>query len=316
LSAVDIVLPVYNEAEGIADFHASLAAACDALTEHTFLFRYVVDKCPDDSFGVLRGLAARDPRVRVLQLSRRFGHQASLMAGLDRCRGDAAIMMDCDGQHPPAMIAKLLEQFAQGFDVVHTLRADAADTGLLRKAAGACFYRLLDRLSDTEIREGAADFRLVSRRVLEVFQRDIREQNPFLRGLFSWVGFRQTTLSFQAANRLRGSSKYTLGRLLRFAIAGVQSFSKTPLTLAMRAGLAIAGLSFLVGLFSVLDYLFHTGISEQAGLPKGYTTLVLLVTFSLGVQLIVLGILGSYIGSILDEVKRRPLYVVEEEIGG
>lgn len=317
MKTIDIVCPAYNEAEGILAFHQSLHDFCETLnSRYDFRFHYVVDKCDDDTFGLLKERVPQDDQLHVIQLSRRFGHQHSLIAGLDRCRGDATIMMDCDGQHPPAVIGPLLQQFEQGFDVVHTLREDAAESGAVKRWSSSLFYKVLDRLSETEIREGAADFRLISRKVLDVFQQDIREQNQFLRGLFSWVGFRQTTVTFRAENRSAGTSKYTVKRLVKFAFAGIHAFSKVPLTIATRVGMTIAGISFLVGILSLLDFLFHLGLPGTSGLPKGYTTLVLLITFSLGIQLVVLGVLGSYIGSILDEVKRRPLYIVEEEVGG
>ncbi|HEX5070215.1 MAG TPA: glycosyltransferase family 2 protein, partial [Vicinamibacterales bacterium] len=218
MKLIDIVLPVYNEEAGIAAFHRALLDAVTPLADrYTFRFIYVLDRSSDRTFEVLKDLAARTPRTDVLHLSSRFGHQMSLVAGIDRSSGDALIMMDADLQHPPSVIPALLEKFEGGFDVVQTIRRYGQDAGWLRRQASRLFYALQNALSPVEIKDGMADFRLLSRRVVRVFQNNIREQNQFLRGLFQWVGFRRAEVVFTSAERASGVTKYNLRRLLTFS---------------------------------------------------------------------------------------------------
>jgi glycosyltransferase involved in cell wall biosynthesis len=310
MKIVDIVLPVYNEEEVLDTFHAALTEALRPLA-HDYLFTicYVLDRSTDRSFDVLKRLADRDRSVTVVHLSARFGHQMSLVAGLDRSRGDAVIMMDCDLQHPPQLIPRLLEAFEQGFDIVHAIRQYDDRIGLLKRGSSALFYRLQNALSPVEMQPGAADFRLVSRKVARVFQTSIRERNQFLRGLFQWVGFRSTVVPFVSPPRASGTTKYDVRRLLKFSVTGILSFSKVPLRAAMLLGFFISTLSlgyafYLLGAFFVVG---HT--------PPGYTSLIVMMSFLGGLQLMVLGVLGEYLGSVFEEVKQRPLYVVDEVVG-
>jgi glycosyltransferase involved in cell wall biosynthesis len=309
MKTIDIVLPVYNEEEGIEAFNAALFETLDSLeNRYEFQVIYVLDRSRDNTFATLKRLAAASPRITVLHLSRRFGHQMSLVAGIDRCRGDAVIMMDCDLQHPPAVIPLLLERFEEGYDIVHTIRQYTRQTGSLKRATSRIFYRLQNALSPVELREGAADFRLISRKVAAVFQTSIREQSQFLRGLFQWVGFRSTTITFVSPPRFAGVTKYQFEHLMAFAITGILSFSKIPLRLTAVLGVMLSALGVVYGLVVICLYFVAGHI-----LP-GYTSLVVAVLFIGGLQLCVLGIIGEYIGSIFDEVKHRPLYVVDEII--
>jgi polyisoprenyl-phosphate glycosyltransferase len=311
MKTIDIVLPVYNEEEGIAAFHEALAAAIEPLGDrYRFHMIYVLDRSRDHSFAVLKKTASLDDRVTVLHLSRRFGHQMSLVAGIDHSRGDAVIMMDSDQQHPPALIPALLEKLEAGFDVVHTIRQYDSGTSFLKRWASNAFYHLQNSMSPVEMRPGAADFRLISRKVAAVFQSSIREQNQFLRGLFQWVGFSATTVSFVSAPRAAGATKYRVGRLLAFAVNGMLSFSKVPLRVASAIGIVISALSLLYGLALVVYFFMANYI------PAGYTSLIVVILFMGGLQLTVLGILGEYLGGIFDEVKGRPLYVVDEIVPG
>jgi glycosyltransferase involved in cell wall biosynthesis len=233
----------------------------------------------------------------------------SLIAGLDHSDGDASILMDCDLQHPPQLIAKLLEKMEQGYDVVQAIRTYDPQIHAGKQWTSHIFYKIQNWLSPIEIPDGAADFRLVSRKVREVFKTSIREQNQFLRGLFQWVGFHQATVEFVSPPRAAGTTKYGFLRLLTFSIAGITSFSKVPLRVAAVLGFVISGLSALYGLFAIAEYL--TG----GHLPPGYTSLIVAVSFMGGLQLTVLGIIGEYLGAVFDEVKRRPLYIVDEVFG-
>jgi polyisoprenyl-phosphate glycosyltransferase len=310
MMTVDIILPVYNEEEGLPIFHQALSSVISGLAlRYSFRVIYVLDRCRDNSFEVLKEIAGKDGRVTVLHLSRRFGHQMSLVAGLDYSDGDVSILMDCDMQHPPELIPQLLERFEQGYDVVQAIRTYDPQTHRTRAWASHLFYKIQNWLSPVEIPDGAADFRLISRKVRKVFQNSIREQNQFLRGLFQWVGFRQATVNFVSPGRVAGVTKYRFLRLLSFSIAGITSFSKVPLRIAAVLGFAISALSLLYGFYAIAAYVI------VGHLPPGYTSIIVAITFMSGLQLTVLGILGEYLGEIFDEAKRRPLYLIDEVIG-
>jgi len=309
LKKINVILPVYNEAEGIAAFDEALFQVLDTLRDrYTFEVIYVLDKSGDGTLEVLRGIAERRPQVRVLALSRRFGHQMSLVAGMDACDGDAAIMMDCDMEHPPSLIPALLEKFEQGYPIVQTRRRYNQAVSPLKRWASASFYRLINRLSSVRIEADAADFRLLSRRALHVFQTGIREQHQFLRGLFPWTGFETAEVTFESGLRTSGQSKYDLRRMAAFALDGIVSFSTLPLTLSVYIGLLVSGLALLYGLVVIVQFF----LTRQ--LPSGWPTLAALVSFLGGLQLMVLGIIGRYLGTVVEEVKGRPLYIVEEDI--
>ena len=310
MKKIQVVLPVYNEVEVIGDFNQELFKVIESLRDrYTFEVIYVVDKSPDGTLEKLRQISAGNAAVRVLALSRRFGHQLSLVAGMDACDGDAVIMMDSDLEHPPALIPALLAQYEAGSDIVQTRRVYHDAVSPFKKIASHTFYRLISRISSVPISEDAADFRLISHRVLTVFQTGIREQRQFLRGLFPWVGFNTTTVEFVSRRRAKGRSKYTIRRMIAFAVTGIVSFSKMPLQISIYIGLAMSILAILHGILMTVLFFFTSKP------PAGWTTLVALVSFLGGLQLIVLGIIGEYIGAIFDEVKNRPLYIVEEALG-
>src|ERR1700722_19279861 len=307
---VDIILPVYEEEEGLPIFHEALSAVLAGLSpRYQFRMIYVLDRCRDNSLAVLKELATRDARVMVLHLSRRFGHQMSLIAGLDHSDGDASILMDCDLQHPPAVIPKLLEKFGEGFDVVQAIRTYDSQIHPAKQWTSRLFYKVQNWLSPIEIPVGAADFRLISRKVRTVFQDSIREQNQFLRGLFQWVGFRQTTVEFVSPPRVVGTTKYRVLNLFTFSLTGITSFSKVPLRSAAVVGFIISALSVFYGLFAITVY------ATVGHLPPGYTSLIVAVSFMGGLELTVLGVQGEYLAAVFDEVKRRPLYIVDEVFG-
>jgi polyisoprenyl-phosphate glycosyltransferase len=307
---IDLILPVYDEEEGLPIFHAALSGVLATLaSRHTFRILYVLDRCRDNSLAVLQDIASRDSRVTVLHLSRRFGHQMSLIAGLDHSDGDASILMDCDLQHPPEIIPKLLEKFEQGFEVVQAIRTYDAKIHPAKQWTSRLFYNIQNSLSPIDIPVGAADFRLISRKVREVFQSSIREQNQFLRGLVQWVGFRQATVEFVSPPRVAGATKYRVLQLFTFSVTGITSFSKVPLRSAAVVGFIISVLSVLYGLFAITVY------ATVGHLPPGYTSLIVAVSFMGGLELTVLGIQGEYLAAVFDEVKRRPLYIVDEVFG-
>jgi len=307
LRTLTVISPVYNEAAVIEKFYHELKSQLDKLSDrYVSKILFVVDRCTDETLVILKKIAHVDPSVQILALSSRFGHQMSLLAGIDHADSDAIVMMDCDLQHPPEVIPELLSAFEKGSDVVYTIRKDAGHTGFLKKSSSKWFYGLINRISDIPINESAADFRLISRRVANVFKEHLRERNLFLRGLISWVGFSQSAVSFTVCPRVGGASKYSFGRLVRFSMNGILSFSKKPLQAAIFIGIAFAGLGFIMAFVTFIQYCM------KFVLPSGWTTLVILFSVFSGIQLIFLGIIGEYIGGIFDEVKKRPHYIVEE----
>jgi glycosyltransferase involved in cell wall biosynthesis len=305
-----VVSPVFNEEEVIVAFYERTMAVLRGLAgryDSTLLF--VLDRSSDRTLDLLRDIALRDPQAQVIALSSRFGHQMSLLAGVDHAEdADAIVMMDSDLQHPPEIIPQLLAAYEKGHDVVYTVRVESQGVGAFRRTAGRTFYRTLSYLSQVPIEENTADFRLISRRVATLLRGRIRERNMFLRGLLSWIGFNQARIDYAAAPRAGGHSKYSLPRMMALATAAILSFSTKPLHMSIFLGLGFAAASLLLVLFTVVEFFRDNAI------PSGWTTIVTLLLLFSGVQLIVMGILGAYIGGIYEEVKGRPHYIVDEMI--
>jgi len=308
--ALTVITPVFNEEEVIRAFYERTRSALDKLDDYyDARILFVVDRCTDNTVNILREIAALDSSAQVLTMSSRFGHQMALLAGIDySADADVIVMMDSDLQHPPELIPELLHQHDLGNDIVFTVRLDSEDVCRLRKTVGSLFYRLLGYISKVAINENAADFRLVSRRVAKLLRTQIRERNMFLRGLFSWIGFNQTSVEYVAAKRAAGQSKYSFSRMINLAIAGILSFSTKPLKLSIFVGLGFAALSFVLGMITVVEYFVDNTI------PSGWTTIVALLLLFSGVQMIFMGVLGAYIGGIYEEIKARPHYIVDEGI--
>lgn len=306
-----VITPAYNEAESILPFYAAVRAKLDTLVGYQSEILVVIDGGTDDTYERLEPIAARDPHLKVLKLSTNFGQQMALLAGIDAAnpKSDALIMMDADLQHPPSVIPEMIALFEAGNDVVFTIRKENTHVSGLRRLAGKLFYWFINRISDVPIIENASDFRLISGRVAKVIRERIRERNLFLRGVISWMGFSQTSIEFTADERFAGKSKYSLTRLISFAIFGIISFSKKPLRAASVVGLlvAIGGICF-AGVTIVQYFL------GQIAQP-GFATMVVLISVFGGLQLFFLGVLGEYIGGIFDEVKGRPHYIVSNSIG-
>ena len=309
MKTLTVISPVYNEAEVLERFYAELSATLRPLADrYRTRMLFVLDRSSDNSLEILKHLAETDRSVGVLSLSARFGHQMALLAGIDHTDADVIVMMDSDLQHPPSLLPVLLAQYESGYDIVNTVREDEQELGLLKRNSSRLFYRMINRISDVSINERAADFRLISRKVAEVFKHHIRERNQFLRGLLSWVGFRTVFVPFRVGARVAGRSKYSTARLMRFAVHGIVSFSKRPLQAAVVLGFIFAGFGLINALITLVQYFLYSS------LPSGWTTLAILVSVFSGVQLIFLGIIGEYIGAIFDEVKARPHYIVDERV--
>jgi polyisoprenyl-phosphate glycosyltransferase len=308
MKTLTVLCPVYNEEEVIAAFYEELRSVLNSIDDYESRVIFVVDRCTDSTLLILKRIAATDSAVQILVLSSRFGHQMSLLAGLDHCDSDVVIMMDCDLQHPPSLIPVMLAEHKNGYEIVYTIREDLPETGIWKRLTSRGFYRLMNSISKVPISENAADFRLISRRVTELFQSKIRERNQFLRGLFQWVGFKSKAIHFVAGSRQAGKSKYSLGRMVQFGVHGIISFSKKPLQATIVVGFVFASFGLLYAVVTFVQFFFY------ASLPSGWTTLTILISMFSGVQLIFLGIIAQYIGAIFDEVKNRPHYIVEEKV--
>jgi dolichol-phosphate mannosyltransferase len=265
----------------------------------------VDDGSSDRTWELLSDIAAPDSRFKLVKLSRNFGHQIAVTAGLDVASGDAVIILDADLQDPPEVVLELAAKWREGWDVVYAIRDVREGESWFKRKTADWFYRGFNRISEVKVPLDVGDFRLVDRRVLDVFER-MRESNRFVRGMFSWVGLRQTGVLYERAERFAGETHYPLRKMLRFATTGVISFSPAPLRFALRIGFFVSFLSFALGIWSLVVKV--TGFYEV----PGWTSIVVVTTFIGGVQLIMLGVIGEYIADIHAEVKRRPLYVVGE----
>lgn len=306
---VSFVVPCFNEEEVIGETHRRLAAVADAARDYRFEFLFVNDGSRDRTLELLRELTAIDARVRVLAFSRNFGHQLALTAGIDEARGDAVVLLDADLQDPPEVVPQMLAAWQQGWQVVYGVRATREGERRFKLVTAHLFYRLLNFLSDTPIPLDAGDFRLLDRVVVDALK-TMPERDRFMRGMVSWVGFRQLALPYQRAARFAGETKYPLRKMLRFAGDGIISFSVRPLRLAMNVGLLCALLA-CVGIV----WAFAMRLATHNWVP-GWTATIMVILFLGGVQLVCIGILGEYLGRIYMQVKGRPLYVVGQRFGG
>ena len=306
LPVFSVVLPVFNERESLAELHRRLSSVMIALAE-PYEIIYVDDGSRDGSGDLLAAIQQNDAQVRVLHLSRNFGHQAAISAGLDHASGDAVIVLDADLQDPPEVLPALLAQWRLGFDVVYAVRRERKEN-LFKRSAYDIFYRLLRQVANVEIPLDAGDFCVLDRRVADVL-RKMPERNRFMRGIRSWIGFRQIGVPYNRAARFAGQPKYSLLKLLRLAFDGFFSFSYLPLRLASLFSLLVSFLGFLLSVWTVYK---RFTLPE---FPSGFATIVVGVMFLGGIQLIALGVIGEYVGRIFDEVKQRPLYIIGERRG-
>lgn len=308
---LSLVLPIYNEEAVLPELHARLQAFLGELTTSGRIesaeVLFVNDGSRDRSMQLLREYAAADPRYRVLSLARNFGHQKAITAGIDRARGEAVVIMDADLQDPPHVVVQMLDKWREGFDVVYAKRGTRVGESWFKLATAALFYRVFALLIPISVPLDTGDFRLMGRNVVRSLRR-LRETHRFVRGMVSWVGFRQTAVVYDRAARFAGETKYPLRKMLAFAADGIASFSVAPLRFATWIGVLSGLLSVVYAAASVFAY-YVLGRNVP-----GWTTLVLLIVFSFSVQMFLIGILGDYVGRIYEEVKRRPLYIVAEVI--
>ena len=308
LRSVSVIVPCFDEAVVVRETHRRLVAALERPPDTDFEIVYVDDGSRDATLDVLRRLQRDDPRVRVLALSRNFGHQIALTAGVRNASGDAVVVMDADLQHPPEVILDMLERWRQGVDVVHGVRAGFHSETAFKRWTSRAFYRFMKRIADVPILPDAGDFRLMDRRVVDALL-SMPERDRFVRGMVSWIGFHQEAVSYRQAPRTAGKTKYSLRKMLNFATDALLSFSVSPLRIAVWLGFFASGLAFL-GIIYTLAVRLMTDAWVAGWAMQSTVTL-----FLGGVQLVILGIVGEYLGRIYGEVKRRPLYFVRERLG-
>ncbi|WP_322496453.1 glycosyltransferase family 2 protein [Chloroflexus sp.] len=306
-----VVAPVYNEEQLIAEFCRRVIAALEPLGE-PFELVLVNDGCRDRSPEIMRELHERDPRIKVINFSRNFGHQIAITAGTDYAAGKAVIVIDSDLQDPPEVIPELIARWREGYQVVYGVREEREGETWFKKTTAALFYRLIVRITNVKIPVDTGDFRLMDRKVVDALKR-MREHHRFMRGLSVWVGFRQTGVPYRRHARTAGATKYPLRKMLRFALDGITSFSYLPLQLATYLGFIVAAISMIFLLVVFIMRLANPAAAEPAF--YGQASTLVSVLFLGAVQLISLGIIGEYVGRIYDEVKGRPLYIVAETLG-
>ena len=303
---ISVVIPVYNEAKSLDPLSVRLSAALANCNE-SFEIIFINDGSQDGSLEKIRSLCAETTNYRALSLSRNFGKEVAITAGLDQARGDAVIIMDADLQHPPELIIQFIERWREGYKNVYGQRLDRATDPRIRAIFTKLFYRLVDKYGDVSLPSGAGDYRLLDRQAVDALL-SMRERARFNKGLYAWIGFRSVGVPYTVESRAAGESKFNFSRLLQFALDGFMSFSSIPLKIWTYAGLLISGFALAMAL-----YYWTRTMLFGVDLP-GFPSLIVSITFFSGVQLISLGVIGEYIARIFNEVKGRPLYLIEETI--
>ncbi|MER9298584.1 glycosyltransferase family 2 protein [Mesorhizobium sp. M0621] len=302
-----LVLPIYNEEQvlpRLVERIRSLICRLDGEAEAIF----VDDGSHDGSVHYLRRVVTAEPRFRLIELSRNFGHQIAITAGMDAAAGDAVIVMDADLQDPPEVVLELVAKWKEGFEIVYARRVKREGESWFKRFSANLFYRLLEKMTPINIPRDVGDFRLVGRQALDVFKH-MPEHDRFVRGMFGWMGFRQAAVPFERPPRTIGQTKYPFWKMLHLAVHAIVSFSEKPLHFALWAGLAISGLALALGAYAVFAWIFERGVIA------GWTSTVVIVSLLCGINLFMTGVVGLYVGSIHAEVKRRPLYVVDRLTG-
>ncbi len=308
MKTLTVISPVFQEAAIIRDFYEAVKKQLDVVNAYTWSIVFVVDKGQDNTLEILKDIARVDKKVQILGMSTRFGHQMSLLAGIEHARADVVIMMDSDLQHPPEIIPKLIAEYEKGFEVVNAVRDRTDSIGFFKNISSKIFYAFMNSISEIPMGQNAPDFRLISGRVAHVIGTQIRERNFFLRGIIPWMGYKQTSIRFVAAPRPGGATKYSLRRLINLGVSGIVSFSRKPLRIIFSFGVLLALADGVCALAVLIVTLVGTWKISGLGI------LGIVVTFLFALQFVALGIVAEYIGAMFDEVKRRPPYLIEEKI--
>lgn len=303
LSLLSIVIPVYNEEENITFLYDAILSAVSGLCAYEIVF--VDDGSSDGTLNQIKKLAGSGKQVYFISFSRNFGHQNALRAGCELCSGDVIVTLDGDMQHPPHLLPDMIAKWREGFDIVFTVRNDSEELASFKRVTSSLFYRFVNYLADIDLQKGTADFRLMDRKVVDSLNR-FQEGAVLYRGLVSWVGYKQTSITYDQNSRLHGKSKYSLKKMIRLALDGITSFSMLPLRLAAITGTVVSFVGFLYGFYALYIKFF----TDHA--VDGWVSVIAGICFFSGIQLIFLGLCGEYIGRIFMEVKRRPNYIIAD----
>ncbi|MCF8411164.1 MAG: glycosyltransferase family 2 protein [Crocinitomicaceae bacterium] len=303
---ISIIIPTYSEEGNIFPLYTKLIFEMNQMNIDSFEIVYVNDGSKDNSLVKIKELVAQDSRVRYIHFSRNFGHQNALRAGLDFATGNAVISMDADLQHPPELIPTLINHWREGYKIVFTKRKDTNDMSFFKKLSSKLFYKLVNYLSETKLEEGTADFRLLDRSVVEALKK-FKENNLFYRGIVPSLGFKQIGIDYVPNERFSGETKYTFSKMVRFALTGITSSSAKPLYFSIYLGAFLALCSFFYGLYAIYISIFTSNAIT------GWTSIIASILFIGGIQLIMLGIVGIYLGKLFSESKNRPSYIIEEK---
>lgn len=299
-----VVVPLYNEELVLDETYNRLTTVLEKI-DGEYEIILVNDGSRDKTEEMAKAIAGKDKRVKFISFSRNFGHQNAITAGMDHASGEAIVVIDADLQDPPELIYQMIEKYHEGYDVVYAVRAKRKGETIFKKVTAKAFYRILKKLVDIDIPVDTGDYRLISREVCNVLKR-MREKNRFVRGMVSWIGFKQIGIPFVREERFAGETKYTLSKMIKFSLDGIVSFSTKPLKFTVHIGFALAILSFLYACYLIVNKLLFSNVIE------GWTSMVVIVLFIGGIQMIALGIIGEYIARIYEESKNRPLYITKE----
>ena len=301
---LSVIIPIYNEEKILPELYHRLAETLKLVTADYELI-FVNDGSFDSTAEILTGFSKENEKVKYINFSRNFGHQVAISAGIDYCTGDAAVIMDGDLQDPPELIPRFLEKYNQGYQVVYARRIARKGESVFKKLVARIFYRILKRITSIDIPMDTGDFRLIDRKIID-YLKQMPERSKFLRGQIAWLGFKQTFVDFERQKRLAGKPGYTFKKLVNLAVDGITAFSDRPLRFVTNAGIIVSAIAFAIILYALLSYII-------AGKPvAGWTSLILSITFFGGVQLISIGIIGEYISRINTDVRKRPLYIVDQ----
>ena len=306
---ISIIAPFYNEGDVVVEFYKRLISVIDSIPKYNFEFLFINDGSQDETLGILIKLQLKDERVKIINFSRNFGHQAAIIAGIKEAKGEAAVIIDSDLQDPPELIPLMIEKWLEGYEVVYGKRMKRKGEPIFKLFTAFVYYRLVNFLSDIKLPLDSGDFRLIDSKVLDVLK-GVDEYNIYLRGLITWTGFRQYGIEYVREKRYAGVTKYSFTKMLNLAFDGITSFSMKPLRLSLQIGI----LSIFIGLglivYTIINKYFHPQV-----IIKGWPSLLITVIFFGGIQLFTIGIIGEYVGKIYGETKKRPLYIIKNKIG-
>lgn len=300
---ISIVIPLLNEDGNIRVLYEALLPVLEKIS-HEYEIIFVDDGSKDNSFDFINEICQQNNRVLGISLSRNFGHQIALTAGMEHASGEVVVTLDADMQHPPEVILDLYKKYKEGYDIVNTIRTETADSGAFKKITSHYFYKIINNLSDIHIEPSAADFRLMNRKTVDAFLQ-LKEKDRFTRGMISWMGFKQAQVEYTAPQRFSGKSKYSILKMFRFAADGITSFSAKPLRISFFAGLVVSLIGLLYAIYAVIEYFGGKNI-------PGWTSILVSILIIGGIQLISIGIIGEYLARVFNEAKNRPLYLVKE----